>query len=62
MYSNIQLPADGERIKAYGEVGQIPDAMFKQFVAMFPAEAVPNPHDVAAAVARLVDHKTCASA
>jgi NADP-dependent 3-hydroxy acid dehydrogenase YdfG len=57
MYSSIQLPADGERTKAYGEVGQIPDAMFKQFMAMFAAEGAPKPHDVAEAVAKLVDQK-----
>jgi NADP-dependent 3-hydroxy acid dehydrogenase YdfG len=57
MYSSIQLPADGERTKAYGEVGQIPDAMFKQFMTMFQAEGAPNPHDVAEAVAKLVDQK-----
>jgi NADP-dependent 3-hydroxy acid dehydrogenase YdfG len=57
MYSSIQLPADSERTKAYGEVGQIPDAMFKQFMAMFQAEGAPNPHDVAEAVVKLVDQK-----
>jgi hypothetical protein len=40
--------------KSYGEVGQIPDAMFKSFMSRFEGEDAPNPHDVAEAVARLV--------
>ncbi len=40
--------------KSYGEVGQIPDAMFKSFMSRFEGEDAPNPHDVAEAVAKLV--------
>jgi hypothetical protein len=40
--------------QSYGEVGQIPDAMFKSFMTRFEGEDAPNPHDVAEAVARLV--------
>ena len=40
--------------KCYGEVGQIPDAMFKTFSSMFEGKDAPNPHDIAEAVANLV--------
>jgi len=54
MYANIQLPADTDRIAAYGAVGEIPGAMFKHFTATFQAADAPNPHDVAEAIAKLV--------
>jgi NAD(P)-dependent dehydrogenase (short-subunit alcohol dehydrogenase family) len=53
-YAGIQTPADTEVTTAYGEVGQIPDAMFKSFTSRFEGKDAPNPHDVAEAVARLV--------
>ena len=53
-YTGIQTPADTEVTKSYGEVGQIPDAMFKSFTTRFEGKDAPNPHDVAEAVARLV--------
>jgi len=54
MYEKAQLPADSERVLAYGAVGEIPGAMFKHFMAMFQGAQAPNPHDVAEAIARLV--------
>jgi NAD(P)-dependent dehydrogenase (short-subunit alcohol dehydrogenase family) len=54
-YAGIQTPADTEVTTAYGEVGQIPGAMFKSFTTRFEGKDAPNPHDVAEAVARLVD-------
>ena len=54
-YAGIQTPADSEVTTSYGEVGQIPDAMFKSFTTRFEGKDAPNPHDVAEAVARLVD-------
>src|SRR5215472_9933473 len=54
MYASIQQAADADRTKAYGAVGEIPGAMFKHFMTTFQAPDAPNPHDVAAAVARLV--------
>jgi NADP-dependent 3-hydroxy acid dehydrogenase YdfG len=54
MYSSIQTPADADITKSYGEIGQIPDAMFKTFMSMFQAKDAPNPHDIAEAVAKLV--------
>jgi len=52
--TGIQTPADTEVTKSYGEVGQIPDAMFKWFMSRFEGQDAPNPHDVAEAVAKLV--------
>jgi NADP-dependent 3-hydroxy acid dehydrogenase YdfG len=54
MYSSIQTPADGDITMSYGEVGQIPDVMFKTFLSMFQGKDAPNPHDIAEAVAKLV--------
>jgi NAD(P)-dependent dehydrogenase (short-subunit alcohol dehydrogenase family) len=54
-FPSIQTPADTDVAESYGEVGHIPDAMFKSFTSRFEGEDAPNPHDVAEAVARLVD-------
>jgi NAD(P)-dependent dehydrogenase (short-subunit alcohol dehydrogenase family) len=54
MYENVQLPADTDRVAAYGAVGEIPGAMFKHFMTTFQAANAPNPHDVAEAIAKLV--------
>jgi len=54
MYEKVELPADSERVFAYGAVGQIPGAMFKHFMATFQGPQAPNPHDVAEAIAGLV--------
>ena len=51
----IQTPADTGVTESYGEVGKIPDAMFKSIMSRFEGEDAPNPHDVAEAVAKLVD-------
>src|SRR5712692_859483 len=53
-FASIQTPASTEVTKSYGEVGQIPDAMFKSFMSRFEGKDAPNPHDVAEAVAKLV--------
>src|SRR5262245_16233989 len=49
-FTGIQTPARTEVTKSYGEVGQIPDAMFKTFMSMFEGKDAPNPHDIAQAV------------
>jgi NADP-dependent 3-hydroxy acid dehydrogenase YdfG len=54
-FPGIQTPADTEVTESYGEVGEIPDAMFKSFTSIFEGEDAPNPHDVAEAVAKLLD-------
>src|SRR5262245_8844627 len=53
-FASMQTPADTEVTKSYGEVGQIPDAMFKTFKSRFEGKDAPNPHDVAEAIAKLV--------
>ena len=53
-FTSIQTPAGTEVTKSYGEVGQIPDAMFKAFISRFEGKDAPNPHDVAEAIAELV--------
>ena len=54
LYSSIQRPADDHITKSYGEVGQIPDAIYKTFTSMLQGKDAPKPHDVAEAVAKLV--------
>ena len=55
MYAAIQHPADAARGAAYGDIGAIPAKMFETFTAMFQSAAAPDPHDVAAAIAVLID-------
>ena len=55
MYAAIQHPADPARGEAYGEIGAIPGKMFETFTGMFQGANAPNPHDVAAAIATLID-------
>jgi len=57
MYASIQQPADPARATAYGATGEIPGKMFATFTEMFSAAGAPNPHDVAAAIAALIDRR-----
>src|SRR5215467_15548556 len=54
LYSSIQRPADVDITKSYGEVGQIPDAIYRTFTSMLQGKDAPKPHDIAEAVAKLV--------
>jgi NADP-dependent 3-hydroxy acid dehydrogenase YdfG len=54
LYPNLQLPADGGRGEAYGEVGKIPGVLFETFTKMFQGADAPNPHDVAEAISKLI--------
>src|ERR1700754_2018375 len=54
MYSSIQTPANGDITKSYGEIGQIPDAIYKTFATMLQSKDATKLHDVAEAVANLV--------
>jgi NADP-dependent 3-hydroxy acid dehydrogenase YdfG len=54
MYSSIQQPADPSRVTEYGQVGEIPSAMFQHFTSLFQSPTAPNPHDVADAIKKLV--------
>jgi NADP-dependent 3-hydroxy acid dehydrogenase YdfG len=53
--SSSQTPARTEVAESYGEVGHIPDAMFTSLSSTFEGKDAPNPHDVAEAIATLVD-------
>jgi NAD(P)-dependent dehydrogenase (short-subunit alcohol dehydrogenase family) len=55
MYTSVLQPADAARVEAYGEIGKIPGKMFETFMGMFQGPNAPNPHDVAAAIAKLVN-------
>jgi NADP-dependent 3-hydroxy acid dehydrogenase YdfG len=54
MYASIQTPAGADITISYGEVGQIPGAMFKTFMSIFEGENAPKPHDVAETLTKLV--------
>jgi hypothetical protein len=49
-----QTPAGTEVAKSYGEVGHIPDALFKSLTSTFEGKDAPNPHDVAEAIVKLI--------
>ena len=55
MYTSVQQPGDPGRAAEYGPVGKIPGAMFEHFMGMFQAPPAPDPHDVAEAIAHLID-------
>ena len=55
MYVNMQQPAEPQRVREYGKVGEIPGAMFQHFMSIFGAPNAPNPHDVAEAIRQLID-------
>ena len=55
MYASIQQPADAARATAYGATGEIPGKMFATFTEMFSSPAAPDPHDVATAIAALIE-------
>ena len=52
-FTGIQTPADTAVTESYGEVGQIPAALFKAFTSRFEGADAPDPHDVAEAIAHL---------
>jgi NADP-dependent 3-hydroxy acid dehydrogenase YdfG len=54
LFASLQTPAGTEVTKSYGDLGQIPDAMFKTFSSRFQGRDAPNPHDVAEAITKLV--------
>jgi NADP-dependent 3-hydroxy acid dehydrogenase YdfG len=54
MYASIQMPAKADVTTSYGKVGDIPGAMFQTFMSMFQGENAPKPHDIAAAVGKLI--------
>jgi NAD(P)-dependent dehydrogenase (short-subunit alcohol dehydrogenase family) len=55
MYGSASQPADAARVTDYGEVGEIPGAMFQHFTTLFQSAGAPNPHDIAEAIAELIE-------
>ena len=55
MYASALQPQDGARAAGYGAVAEIPGAMMAHFGAIFSSAGAPKPHDVATAIAALVD-------
>ncbi len=55
MYASAAQPADAARATEYGEVGEIPGAMFQHFMTLFESSDAPNPHDIAEAISALID-------
>ena len=53
-WGGVTQPVDTARVSEYGEVGEIPGAMFQQFMTVFSGTDAPNPQDVALAVASLI--------
>ena len=54
MYASASQPEDATRAAEYGEIGEIPRAMFETFNTMFSGPDAPAPHDVAKAIAKLI--------
>ena len=54
MYDSASQPADTARLKEYGEVGEIPGAMFQHFATMFESSDAPDLHDIAEAITKLI--------
>jgi NAD(P)-dependent dehydrogenase (short-subunit alcohol dehydrogenase family) len=55
MFASAQRPGDAERGTEYGEIGEIPGKMVGNLMHLFQGVNAPNPHDVAEAIARIVD-------
>jgi NAD(P)-dependent dehydrogenase (short-subunit alcohol dehydrogenase family) len=54
-FRNAQQAADKERISSYGEVAGIPGKITQARAASFERENPPNPHEVAVAIAKLIE-------
>ena len=54
MCAAIRQPADAARGVDYGEIGKIPGKLFETFMGMFAGANAPDPHEVPAAIAKLI--------
>ena len=54
LFTKAQTPADAVLTAEYGPVGEIPSAMFKQFMTTFQEPGAPDPGEVAEAIAALI--------
>ena len=55
LFNSVGQPADATRVSEYGEIGEIPGAMFQNFTNLFESSDAPNPHDIAESVLVLID-------
>jgi NAD(P)-dependent dehydrogenase (short-subunit alcohol dehydrogenase family) len=55
MYSSALNPGDTDRAASYGSVGDLHGALFQNFMTMFQSKTAPAPHDVAAALAAIIE-------
>lgn len=55
IFASAQRPVDAARAPGYGEAGAIPDKMVATLMALFASDHAPDPHDVADAIAQLVE-------
>jgi NAD(P)-dependent dehydrogenase (short-subunit alcohol dehydrogenase family) len=55
LYTAIQKPADAGRAEQYGDIAELP-VKFGEFLhGMFSSDGAPDPHDVAKAIAAVID-------
>jgi NAD(P)-dependent dehydrogenase (short-subunit alcohol dehydrogenase family) len=55
LFAAGQKPGDAQTGTAYGEIGMLPGKLLETFMDIFAGPNAPNPHDVAEAVAKLVE-------
>lgn len=55
IFASAQQPDDSARSIAYGEIAAIPNKMVETLMDLFRGENAPDPHDVAEAIARIVE-------
>ena len=54
LYANTTQPADMGRVEEYGNVGEIPGAIFQNLGTMLSGPDAPDAHDIAEAIAKLI--------
>jgi NAD(P)-dependent dehydrogenase (short-subunit alcohol dehydrogenase family) len=55
MHTRAWSPADEDCAALYGIISKNPGAMLRQFMSTSQGDVAPNPHDVSAALAKLID-------
>lgn len=55
IFASAQLPSDTARSPGYGEIGAVPGKMVETLMELFKSDNAPNPHDVAEAIAQVVE-------
>jgi NAD(P)-dependent dehydrogenase (short-subunit alcohol dehydrogenase family) len=55
IFASAQRPGDAARSLGYGEIGAIPGKMVETLMELFEGDNAPNAHDVAEAIAQLVE-------